>query len=222
MPESFVADLVGLSTDWYLAVAALAEQSPPWLRLTAEIGTEAGLALFAALFLAAWWRARARGARDMALALLAPCATVAVYLVSETVKSVLHQQRPCHVLTDVMTIAQCPPAGDWSFPSNHAAITAAAAAAVIVAWRRLAAVALPLAVLMGFSRVFVGVHYPHDVMVGFLLGVLLAPLLVLLLAPLLARLVQRLRERPLPVPLLADALGGRRALGGHRVSSAGR
>nr|BFE84596.1 hypothetical protein GCM10020093_071970 [Planobispora longispora] len=40
---------------------------------------------------------------------------------------------------------------------------------------------LPLAALMAFSRVFVGVHYPHDVAAGFALGVTLAPLLVLLL-----------------------------------------
>ncbi|MBY8848440.1 DMT family transporter [Saccharothrix sp. MB29] len=46
---------------------------------------------------------------------------------------------------------------------------------------------------MALSRVFVGVHYPHDVAVGYLLGVTAAPLLVLAFRPVAVALVDRFR-----------------------------
>lgn len=55
------------------------------------------------------------------------------------------------------------------------------AVALALAVRRLALLTVPLALLMAFSRVFVGVHYPHDVVVGLLLGGSLAALFVLAL-----------------------------------------
>ncbi|WP_191892506.1 phosphatase PAP2 family protein, partial [Streptomyces griseoaurantiacus] len=76
------------------------------------------------------------------------------------------------------------------------------AAALVVAWRRTAWVVLPAAVAAAFSRVFVGAHYPHDVIVGFLLGVVVAPLLMLALARVSGTLVDRLRENRLLARLL--------------------
>ncbi|MEU6896115.1 phosphatase PAP2 family protein, partial [Streptomyces sp. NPDC046557] len=63
---------------------------------------------------------------------------------------------------------------DWSFPSNHSALAAAAAVALLYVSRRLGAAALTAAVLMAASRVWVGVHYPHDALAGFLIGALVA------------------------------------------------
>ncbi|MEK8174643.1 phosphatase PAP2 family protein [Streptomyces sp. M19] len=85
-----------------------------------------------------------------------------------------------------------PGANDWSFPSNHATIAAAATVALLVADRRLAAaVAVPAALLMAASRVWIGVHYPHDVAAGLLLGALVGWLLARLAvraAPIVRRL----------------------------------
>ncbi|MFI0356327.1 phosphatase PAP2 family protein [Actinomadura sp. 9N407] len=183
----------GFSADWYRAVTEFAHSTPSWVHPVAEIGTDAGLLLFAALFLAGWWRARGAQARAMSLALLAPVAVVAAYLVSEVAKTFLEEERPCRAVAGAMNIAACPSPGDWSFPSNHATIAAASAAVIVVAWRAMAPLVLPLAVLMAFSRVFVGVHYPHDVAAGFVIGVVVAPLVVLLAARLVAPLVTGLR-----------------------------
>lgn len=93
----------------------------------------------------------------------------------------------------------CPPLGDWSFPSNHAAIAAAAAVAILLTDRRLGAVAVPAALLMAASRVWIGVHYPHDVLIGLVTGALVAlPLTVAArrCAPAVARLRDS-RLRPL-------------------------
>lgn len=198
------------SIELYRDITGFAAETPHWVQLAAEVGTEAGLLGFAALFLITWWRARREGTtHGMALALLAPCAMVLAYLGSETLKTVLRQERPCRAVLDAVAIAECPPSGDWSFPSNHATLTAAAAVAIVLAWRRLAPVALPLGLLMGFSRVFVGVHYPHDVLIGMLLGTVTAVVVMLLLAAPAADLVRRLHEVPALRPLLTAALGGR-------------
>jgi undecaprenyl-diphosphatase len=54
-------------------------------------------------------------------------------------------------------------AADGSFPSDHAAAGFAVAGVLVAAHRRLGAAAIALAVLMSYARVFVGPHYPGDV-----------------------------------------------------------
>ena len=67
-----------------------------------------------------------------------------------------------------------------AFPSGHAA--AAFACATVIAWssRRLTVPAFVLAAAIAWSRVYVGVHWPLDVVGGASLGVLVGTLLVLL------------------------------------------
>ena len=61
-----------------------------------------------------------------------------------------------------------------SFPSGHTTAAFAFAGAVWFADSKkwLKWVALAAAVLMGFSRLYVGVHYPSDVLAGILIGLL--------------------------------------------------
>lgn len=150
----------------YDDIVELAGASPSWLQATGILFTEAGLLAFAALFAWMLWRARTSPVR-IAVALLPPAATAIAYLISEGLKSVIQEDRPCR---NLVTLVDCPPIGDWSFPSNHSTIGAAAAVGLALAWRRLALWVLPGAALMGFSRVFVGAHYPHDVLAGLVLG----------------------------------------------------
>lgn len=187
----------------YREVNQFAQGLPSWVHTVAEIGTEAGLLLFAMLFVLGWWRARREENKSMAVALLVPVVTIGAYLISETVKSVIREARPCNAMQKVQTIADCPPTGDWSLPSNHATVVAACPAAIIVARPRMAFVVVPLAALMGFSRVFIGVHYPYDVVAGFALGAIAAPLLTPLLAPPCTLMVKHLRRHRLLRPLLA-------------------
>ena len=76
---------------------------------------------------------------------------------------------------------------DLSFPSGHAATSFAAAALLAMAAPRLAVPLYALATAIAFSRVYVGVHYPLDILVGALLGTGVGLLLVYLE-----------RHRPLP------------------------
>ncbi len=67
---------------------------------------------------------------------------------------------------------------DASFPSDHAAVAFAIAWVLVVFHRRLGIVALLLAASMSYARVYVGVHYPGDVLGGAAVGTVTAVLVV--------------------------------------------
>ena len=93
-------------------------------------------------------------------------------------KPLVARARPCQEFHDVRTPEGCGPGK--SFPSAHAA--GSAAAATIFAWAlpRLSVLGIALAVAVGFSRVYLGVHWPSDVAAGWALGTLVGVLLVFL------------------------------------------
>lgn len=64
--------------------------------------------------------------------------------------------------------------GDYSFPSGHTSASFAAATAIYAIDRRWGTAAYILAVLIGFSRLYLGVHFPTDVLAGAVIGILAA------------------------------------------------
>jgi undecaprenyl-diphosphatase len=68
----------------------------------------------------------------------------------------------------------------YSFPSGHATVAFASATVLALAVPRLRWPLFALAALIAWSRVYVGVHYPGDVLVGAALGVLIATALRML------------------------------------------
>ncbi|MFC3576948.1 phosphatase PAP2 family protein [Streptomyces yaanensis] len=157
----------------YSDVVRLAQHSPGWLDDTVSAWSTYGLAAFAVLAAVGWWRARHAGAVAAVRALAVPVVVVVAYGVDAAVKLAVREDRPCQSMR-VRTLEACPAPGDWSFPSNHAAIAAAAAVALLFVSRRLGAVGVVAALAMGTSRVWVGAHYPHDVLAGLIVGGLVA------------------------------------------------
>ncbi|MDO0936322.1 phosphatase PAP2 family protein [Streptomyces sp. DG2A-72] len=185
----------------YTDVVNLARHSPAWLDDTVSAWATYGLGLFAVLMLIGWWRARQLGATASVTALAVPFVVVVAYGVNTGLKLLVREDRPCQSL-HVTTLEACPAPGDWSFPSNHAAIAAAAAVALLFVSRRLGAVAVVAACAMAASRVWVGAHYPHDVVVGIAVGALVALLAMAALRRSPQALAQRImatRLRPLLV-----------------------
>jgi undecaprenyl-diphosphatase len=66
------------------------------------------------------------------------------------------------------------PSSDPSFPSDHATAAFAIAVAILLRHRKAGLVALAMAILVSFSRVVVGTHYPSDVLGGAAVGTLAA------------------------------------------------
>ncbi|MFF2951880.1 phosphatase PAP2 family protein [Kitasatospora sp. NPDC057965] len=190
----------GIDGGLYRRVVGWADAAPHWFNRLVEVWSLIGLGLFALLMLAAWWRARGGAAAVQARVLASPLIVVVAYAVNSGFKGLVEEVRPCDQLHVRNTLEACPGAGDWSFPSNHTVIAVAAAVALWFADRRIGAVAAVAAVLMGASRVWVGVHYPHDVLVGALVGLLVA-LPLALAAGAAGPLVERARSGPLR-PLL--------------------
>ena len=90
---------------------------------------------------------------------------------AKLIKPTVGRLRPCRpeaALEGVIVRDSC--RGRNSFPSNHAAN--AAAAAVILGWRfrRRSWIGGGMAAVIGYSRVYLGVHYPGDVVGGWILG----------------------------------------------------
>lgn len=159
---------VGFDDGLYRDMVALARDTT-WLNGAASWWSDYGLVLFVVLAAAGlWWT------RSWARALWVPAAMVTAFGLSSLVKLAFGEQRPCRVLPVGHIAAACPPLGDYAFPSNHAVLAGAAAVAVWALDRRLGVVAAVNASLIAVARVYIGVHYPHDVVAGLLFGALVA------------------------------------------------
>jgi undecaprenyl-diphosphatase len=85
-------------------------------------------------------------------------------------KNLVARPRPYTLLQELTILVNRP--SDFSFPSGHACSSFAAALTMFrLSNKRIGVPALLLAVLIAFSRLYVGVHFPSDVMVGALIGV---------------------------------------------------
>jgi undecaprenyl-diphosphatase len=182
----------GIDGGLYTDVTGWAHDTPHWLDSIVQVWSNLGLGLFAVFMIWAWWQARRADSVVMARVLASPVIVVIGYLFNSVLKSLVHEVRPCQQLPNTITVETCPAPGDWSVPSNHSVIAFAAAVALLFAYRRLGWVALLFAVLMGASRVWIGVHYPHDVLIGAAVGIVVG-LVLGALAGRFAPLVERMR-----------------------------
>ena len=85
-------------------------------------------------------------------------------------KPLVARVRPCDVNTAVQLLIARP--DDFSFPSGHTGASFAAAAALFADRNRLWIPSLILALLIAFSRLYLYVHYPTDVLAGAVIGVM--------------------------------------------------
>ena len=99
------------------------------------------------------------------IALLIPLGDATVI---NTIKEAIGRPRPFHVVSDA--ILRVGKGNSESMPSSHASSWCAAALIAFVYYRGSWRFMAPFAVVMGFSRVYLGVHYPSDVVIGAILG----------------------------------------------------
>lgn len=108
------------------------------------------------------------GKRLVACALvLVGSVAVADQLSHRLLKEVIQRARPYEVLADVHKLVG---SGGGSFPSNHALNSAVIAVILSTFFPRLRLLWWSYAAIIGLSRIYCGVHYPSDVLGGFLIG----------------------------------------------------
>lgn len=175
-----------------------------WLNEPAKIWTTYAVGLFIVLLLVGWWISRRRDSRTMAASLASPICVIIAFAVTEIIKKPIAEVRPCRSVAHAFILETCPAISDYAMPSGHTTFAAACAAALLLVNRKLFTITFILAILEGLSRIYVGAHYPHDVLAGFIVAFAVAIPCSLLLRWLLTRPVHRLRETPLR-PLLATS-----------------
>lgn len=123
----------------------------------------AGLVWIALAVLATW-----RGPRPWRNALVAAGAIWVADLASLGLKAIVGRPRPAEALPDIAPLVGGTVGS--SFPSGHAATSAAGALVISALLPRVAPLLWALATAIAASRVYVGVHYPSDILGGLLIG----------------------------------------------------
>ena len=153
-----------------LLLEILRASHAPWLDLVMSTVTIIGImgGVWQLLALIGMSRARWRAAAWRTLLAV----WLALAAVDGVAKPLVDRSRPSMPTASDRTL---PPASrSASFPSGHATSAAAGAAAVSRMWPAARAAWWTLAVLIGYSRIYIGHHYPLDVIGGAILGVLIA------------------------------------------------
>lgn len=154
-----------LDTRIFYAINHFARDTP-WLH-SAVLGYAGyGTVLFALMMLAGWWYARAESGR-MAAAVWVPLGVLLALAINQPIADTVAEVRPCNALHDIVVLHCNTDAG---FPSDHAVMAGAATAGLWLVNHRLGVLSALAGLLMGFARVYVGAHYPKDILAGFLLG----------------------------------------------------
>ena len=160
--------LVDLDTTLFHQLNALAGRSPALDG--AMIAVARYSPIFCALALVALWLTWHPG-NQRAAALAGGSALLALGI-GQLIGMAFPRARPYEALAGVRVLIHHSP--DTSFPSDHAILVFAVAVVVWQIHRRAGAALLGLAICTSLARVFVGAHYPGDVLGGALLGTAVA------------------------------------------------
>ena len=112
------------------------------------------------------WKGGARG--RICVLMLAITVGINDGFVCNPIKHAVKRVRPCAALQDVHKLVGCGKSG--SMPSSHASNCTAATVVLWLFYRRSLRIALPVTLLVGFSRVYLSPHYPSDVLAGLVIG----------------------------------------------------
>ena len=83
-------------------------------------------------------------------------------------KKTFVRPRPCHALEGIRLLVGC--GSSYSFPSAHAANIFSTMGLLSLNYHRCAPFLITIAFLVAYSRIYMGVHYPFDVVSGMVLG----------------------------------------------------
>ena len=162
-----------------------------------------GIVLFAVLLVAAYLDGRQHDdLRGVAGSVWAAGAALVALGIGQLIGGAIDRARPYEAMTGVHLLVD--KTTDFSFPSDHATAAGAVAVGLLLTNRRWGIVAAVLAIVMAFTRVYVGAHYPGDVLAGLALGGAVAAAGTVLVVPPLTRIAERLSRTRFRVLLISQ------------------
>lgn len=114
--------------------------------------------------------------RRYQLALLMIIAIAINFLVVSVLKDLIGRERPYQVLDVRQLVGE---EDNRSFPSNHVQLSVLLSTVVLFFDRRFGVVLFILSLVIAFGRIYLGVHYPSDVLGGAIIGFILAKLILI-------------------------------------------
>ena len=135
------------------------------MRFFTQMGNGALVWVFTGAFMMFFTQHKAYGMLLIATIIMATCANVYI-------KSRFNRQRPCDIYTDIPILIRRPMGS--SLPSGHTASSFASATVLLHMNYKIGLIALALAVLISFSRLYLFVHFPSDILFGLLAGTTIA------------------------------------------------
>ena len=155
----------------------------PIMTVITYLGSAGAIWILLGVLLLLWKKRRVEGVYVLAALLMC------LLLNNLLLKNLVARARPFEVISGIEMLIKTPTG--FSFPSGHACASFAAAFAVVYGFGKRAWYAYILAVLIAFSRVYLCVHYPSDVLGGAVIGTLIGAVT----CPAAKLVVQRLRKR---------------------------
>ncbi len=100
---------------------------------------------------------------------LLACLAIGVLAGNVCLKNLIARPRPCWLDDSVFMLISVP--ADYSFPSGHTLASAIGATVLTKTNRKFGWAAIPAAIIIAFSRLYLFVHFPSDILAGAVLGI---------------------------------------------------
>ena len=179
-----------VGADAFRAVNDLS-RSTTWLHGAAVATATYGIVVMIAIAIGSALVSRSRAdSRGVAASVWSAAAALLALWVNQPISHLVGERRPFVTLPDVLVLM--PHGTDFGFASDHAILAGAIAGGVWFASRRWGIAAAVVALVIAFTRTYVGVHFPQDVVGGLLLGAIVATAGWALLGARLTTIVDRL------------------------------
>lgn len=152
------------------------------------ISGDAGMIWIAAIILCLIFKRTRKAGVCMAVAMI-----LVLLICNLTLKPIVARPRPFSLREDIELIIAAPK--DFSFPSGHTLSSFAAATGLFIYHKKLGIAALVWAILIAFSRLYMYVHYPTDILAGIVMGIICAVIGMLLVNKFYQPIADRITDK---------------------------